>query len=75
MKLPNLKIGDLIAETPIVLGAMGIGVSGSRLAAAFANQGGIGVISGVNIGYNEPDFSTNHFMANMRALRREIQKG
>ena len=74
MKLPNLKIGDLIAETPIVLGAMGIGVSGSRLAAAFANQGGIGVISGVNIGYNEPDFSTNHFMANIRALRREIRK-
>ena len=74
MKLPKLIIGDLIADTPIVLGAMGIGVSGSRLAAAFANQGGIGVISGVNIGYNESDFETNHFMANLRALRNEIRK-
>lgn len=74
MKLPKLKIGELIADTPLVLGAMGIGVSGSRLAAAFANEGGIGVISGVNIGYNEPDFETNHFLANIRALKREIRK-
>jgi len=74
MKLPQLKIGDLVAELPIVLGGMGIGISGSKLAAAFANEGGIGVISGVNIGYNEPDFKTNHFMANLRALRREIKK-
>lgn len=74
MKLPKLKIGSLIAETPIVLGGMGIGVSGSKLAAAVANQGGIGVISGVNIGYNEPDFTTNHLQANIRALKKEIRK-
>lgn len=74
MNLPKLNIGNLVADTPIVLGGMGIGVSGSKLAAAVANEGGIGVISGVNIGYKEPDFKTNPFKANVRALKSEIRK-
>ena len=40
-----LKIGDLVARTPIVQGGMGVGISMSRLASAVANEGGIGVIS------------------------------
>lgn len=74
MKLRELKIGDLTAKLPIIQGGMGIGVSLSNLAAAVANEGGIGVISGVQIGFREPDFATNPVEANLRALRDEIRK-
>ncbi len=74
MKIPTLNIGGLIAKIPIVQGAMGIGVSGSKLAAAVANEGGVGVIAGVNIGYEEPDFPNNTLAANLRALKSTIAK-
>lgn len=74
MKNPKLRIGSLIAKVPIIQGGMGIGVSGYRLAGAVSGQGGIGVISGVNIGYREPDFATNTLEANLRAMKREIRK-
>lgn len=74
MKLPHLKIGELVAELPIIQGGMGIGVSRSNLASAVANEGGIGVISGVQIGFEEEDFETNNKEANLRALRSEIRK-
>ena len=74
MKVPKLIIGGLIAEIPIIQGAMGIGVSGPILASAVANGGGVGVISGVNIGYNEPDFKDDTLMANLRALKSQIAK-
>jgi len=47
----GLSIGDLHVSTPIVQGGMGIGISGHRLASAVANEGGIGVISAVGLGY------------------------
>jgi nitronate monooxygenase len=74
MKLPHLKIGELVAELPIIQGGMGIGVSRSKLASAVANEGGVGVISGVQIGFMEDDFETNNKEANLRALRNEIRK-
>ena len=74
MELPKIDLDGLIAPVPIVQGAMGIGVSGSGLAAAVANEGGIGMISGVNIGYQEPDFSDHTSEANQRALVREIRR-
>lgn len=74
MELPPLRIGELIAPVPIIQGGMGVGVSLSRLAAAVANTGGIGVISGVQTGFREPDFLSNNLAANLRALRREISK-
>ena len=55
MKLPALHIGNLTATVPIVQGGMGIGVSLSGLASAVANEGGVGVISAANVGFNEPD--------------------
>lgn len=67
-----LIIRDLVAKVPIVLGGMGVGVTGSKLAAAVAKQGGIGVLSGVNIGYKESDFNTNWLEANLRVLKKEI---
>ncbi|WP_090446413.1 NAD(P)H-dependent flavin oxidoreductase [Natronincola peptidivorans] len=74
MKLPSLRIGELVAEVPILQGAMGVGVSLSNLAAAVANERGIGVIAGVQIGFEEPDFETNNDAANVRALKKHIRK-
>lgn len=74
MKIKPLQIGDLSIPIPIIQGGMGVGVSGSRLAAAVACQGAVGVISGAQIGYREEDFATNTVEANKRALRKEIQK-
>ncbi|HEY8891647.1 MAG TPA: nitronate monooxygenase family protein [Clostridium sp.] len=74
MKLPPLKIGELIASIPIIQGGMGVGVSLSGLASAVANEGGIGIISTAQIGYREKDFATNAKEANKRALRNEIRR-
>ena len=74
MKLPPLKIGELIASIPIIQGGMGVGVSLSGLSSAVANEGGIGIISTAQIGYREKDFATNAKEANKRALRNEIRR-
>ncbi|MEW5908945.1 MAG: nitronate monooxygenase [Thermodesulfobacteriota bacterium] len=74
MKLPALKIKDLVSRIPIIQGGMGVGISLSGLASAVANEGGIGVIAAAMIGIDEPDVSTNAVEANIRALKREIQK-
>ena len=47
----GLAIGDLQIPVPIIQGGMGIGVSGRRLATAVANQGSVGVLSAVGLGY------------------------
>lgn len=70
--MPRLRIGDLEADIPIVQGGMGIGISMSGLAAAVANEGGIGVVSSAGIGMLEDDYESNFEEANRRALRREI---
>ena len=46
MKLPKLKIGDLVAKIPIIQGGMAVRVSTAPLAAAVANEGAIGLIAG-----------------------------
>lgn len=74
MKLPELKIGDLIAKVPIIQGGMGVGVSLAHLAAAVANEGGIGIISGAQTGFKEPDFKRDNFHANVVGLVKEIQE-
>lgn len=73
MNLPSLKIGDLELKLPIIQGGMGVGVSRSGLAGAVAKEGGLGVISAAQIGYEEEDFYTNTNEANVRALEREIK--
>ena len=69
-----LKIGDLFASLPIVQGGMGVKISGSGLASAVANQGGIGVIAAADVGMDELDFLRNPTEANIRGLRDEIRK-
>ena len=72
--LQPLKIGELIAEKPIIQGGMGIGVSLSSLAGAVAKNGGIGILSAAQIGFREPDFARDPHKANLRALKKEIQR-
>ena len=45
MKLPELKIGHLVAKVPIIQGGMAIRLSTARLAGAVAAEGGIGLIA------------------------------
>lgn len=73
MILPELKIGNLTAKLPIIQGGMGVGISLNKLASAVANEGGVGIISGVQIGFREPDFIQNTLEANLRILESEIK--
>jgi len=50
MKIPSLQIGDVTARIPIIQGGMGVRVSLAGLAAAVANEGGIGTIASVGLG-------------------------
>lgn len=60
MKLPVLKIGDLIPKYPIIQGGMAVRLSTFRLAAAVASAGGIGLIAASGMEQSE--------------LRQEIRK-
>jgi NAD(P)H-dependent flavin oxidoreductase YrpB (nitropropane dioxygenase family) len=53
LKFPQLKIGHMTPEFPIMQGGMGVGISLSSLASAVANAGGIGIISGTGISIEE----------------------
>ncbi len=72
--LPKLIIGDLISEIPIVQGGMGVGVSMSKLSAAVANEGAIGVISSVGLGEMDEYKNMNNKIYSAGALRKEIRK-
>ena len=63
-----LNIGGIKPKLPIVQGGMSVGISLSGLAAAVANEGGIGVIGTADIGMNESDFRNNFLEANMCSL-------
>ena len=53
MRLPELKIGNKTAKIPIVQGGMAIRLSTARLAAAVANEGGIGLIAASGMAHEE----------------------
>ena len=72
--MKGLKVGNKVSKYPIIQGGMGVGVSMHRLAGTVSKEGGIGVISTADIGYQEPDFSTNPMAANLRAIGKEIKK-
>ena len=69
-----LIIGDLIIKTPVIQGGMGIGISRENLASAVSNAGGLGVISGINIGYDEEGFNKDPLSTNLKSLKKHIQK-
>ena len=53
---------------------MGVGISLSGLAAAVANEGGVGVISSAGLGLLYRDFSENFLDASIHGLKEEIRK-
>lgn len=70
----KLKIGDLVANYPIIQGGMGVGVSLSGLAAAVANEGGVGVISAAGLGLYYMQEANNYLDACIYGLKQEIRK-
>jgi nitronate monooxygenase len=69
-----LKIGTLSIAVPVIQGGMGVGISLSGLAAAVANEGGVGVISSAGLGLMYRDFSENFLEASIFGLKEEIRK-
>jgi NAD(P)H-dependent flavin oxidoreductase YrpB (nitropropane dioxygenase family) len=74
MNLKPLKIGNLTIQYPIIQGGMGVGVSRSRLAGAVSRNGGLGIISTAQIGFDAPDFAGSEKEANFRAIHHHIQE-
>ena len=72
--MQGIKLGNKTSKYPIIQGGMGVGVSLHKLAGTVSKEGGIGVISTADIGYQEPDFNTNPLAANLRAIGSEIKK-
>lgn len=72
--LKLLKIGELVAEKPIIQGGMGVGVSRSSLAGAVAAEGGIGIISTAQIGYDEEGFEKDQAGCNRIAIKKHIKR-
>lgn len=72
--MKGIKLGDKESKYPIIQGGMGVGVSLHKLAGNVSKEGGIGVISTADIGYQEEDFNTNPLKANLRAIGTEIKK-
>lgn len=72
--MKQLRIGSKIAKLPIIQGGMGVGVSRSSLAGAVAAEGGVGIISTAQIGYDEDGFEQDQAGCNLRAIRKHIRK-
>jgi NAD(P)H-dependent flavin oxidoreductase YrpB (nitropropane dioxygenase family) len=72
--MKSLRIGNLAIAVPIIQGGMGVGISLSGLAAAVANEGGVGVISSAGLGLLYRDFSDNFLEASILGLKEEIRK-
>lgn len=71
--MKGIKVGNKESKYPIIQGGMGVGVSMHNLAGNVSKEGGIGVISAADIGYQEEDFKTNYKAANLRAIGKEIK--
>ncbi len=74
MKLKSVAIKDLTLRVPVIQGGMGVGISLSSLASAVAREGGMGIISAAQPGFNRPNWSREPLKENLLALREHIQK-
>lgn len=66
MKIPELRIADLVAKIPVIQGGMAVRISMAPLAAAVAEEGGIGIIAGSGL-------SVEELKAEIRAARRRTK--
>lgn len=71
--MKELKIGNKMAKIPIIQGGMGVGVSRSMLAGAVAAEGGVGIISTAQIGYDEEGFEKDQKNCNLKAIEKHIK--
>ena len=69
-----LRIGDKVAKLPIIQGGMGVGISRCKLAGAVAAEGGVGMISTAQIGYDEEGFEENQQSCNLHAIKKHIKR-
>ena len=72
--IEELNIGGIKIPVPIIQGGMGVGVSLSGLAAAVANQGGVGVISAAGLGFVHKFPGLDYLQANIEGLKKELRK-
>lgn len=72
--MKSFIIGKSEVKLPIIQGGMGVGVSLNGLAAAVANEGGIGVISSAGLGLLYPGFKGSYFEKCIYGLKEEIRK-
>ena len=71
--LPDLAIGDLVINPPVIQGGMGVRVSSSRLVSAVSNEGALGVIASVGLGEELLDMTPNCAARSELGLRQAIQ--
>lgn len=72
--MKSFFIGEYEIKIPIIQGGMGVGVSLNGLAAAVANEGGVGVISAAGLGLLYPKFRGDYLEKCIYGLREEIRK-
>ncbi|MBF0610456.1 MAG: nitronate monooxygenase [Magnetococcales bacterium] len=72
--LPPLTIGEYTLPVPIIQGGMGVRVSAHNLAAAVANEGGLGIIATVALSLASKHYkkAKDYFRANVKALVDEL---
>jgi nitronate monooxygenase len=72
--LPSLQIGEHTLSVPIIQGGMGVRISAHSLAAAVANEGGVGLIATVALSLASKHYkkSKDYYKANIKALEDEF---
>lgn len=71
--MKSFKIGNIEIKLPIIQGGMGIGVSLAGLAAAVANEGGVGVISAAGLGLIHGERNLSFIENNNWGIHEEIR--
>jgi nitronate monooxygenase len=74
LTMPDLVIGDLRINPPIIQGGMGVRVSAARLASAVSNEGALGVVASVGTGEEWPDHSLDYPARSYVSLRDMLQQ-
>lgn len=75
-KLPDLIIGDLKINPPIIQGGMGVRISTAPLVAAVCNEGALGVIASVGLGEESKnkELQIDYTKRSSEALKEQIDK-
>lgn len=74
MKLPELKIGNLVAKYPVIQAGMGVRIAAGNLAGSVINAGGMGVIASVGLGNYDAAEGRNYADESAYQLVEEIRE-